>query len=41
MYKIQFKEREVLYSGRMVEVPNYLESVEKGEIVPQVKTFLL
>ena len=28
---------EKLSSGRMVEVPNYLESVEKGELVPQVK----
>ena len=36
LYKIQFKDEEVLYSGRMVEVPNYVESVEKGELVPQV-----
>ena len=35
LYKIQFSNGEVLYSGRMVEVPNYLESVEKGELVPQ------
>ena len=34
LYKIQFSDGEVLYSGRMVEVPNYLESVEKGELVP-------
>ena len=39
LYKIQFTDEEVLYSGRMVEVPNYLESVEKGELVPQVKHF--
>ena len=37
LYKIQFSDGEVLYSGRMVEVPNYLESVEKGELVPQVE----
>ena len=37
LYKIQFSNEEVLYSGRMVEVPNYLESVEKGELVPQVE----
>ena len=36
LYKIQFKDEEVLYSGRMVEVPNYVESVKKGELVPQV-----
>jgi len=35
LYKIQFKDEEVLYSGRMVEVPNYVESMEKGELVPQ------
>ena len=40
LYKIQFTDEEVLYSGRMVEVPNYLESVEKGELVPQVNIFI-
>merc|ERR1712179_279007 len=35
LYKIQFKNDKVLYSGRMVEVPNYLESLDKGELVPQ------
>ena len=35
LYKIQFKDEEVLYSGRMVEVPNYVESVEKGNILAE------
>ena len=37
LYKIQFTDDKVLYSGRMVEVPLYLESVERGELVPQVE----
>ena len=41
LYKIQFKNEEVLYSGRMVEVPNYLESLEQGELVPQVCLFFM
>ena len=36
LYKIQFTDEDVLYSGRMVEVPLYMESVEKGELAPQV-----
>ena len=27
---------QVLYSGKMLEPPNYLASVEKGELVPQL-----
>ena len=37
LYKIQFTDDKVLYSGRMVEVPLYLASVERGELVPQVE----
>ena len=41
LYKVEFTGTgEVIYSGRMVEVPNYLESLEKGELVPQVITKL-
>merc|ERR1711936_234787 len=36
LHSFKFKGSRVLYSGKMLEPPNYLASVKKGELVPQM-----
>jgi len=36
LHSFKFSGSKVLYSGKMLESPNYLASVEKGELVPSV-----
>ena len=36
LHSFKFKGNRVLFSGKMMETPLYLESVQKGELVPQI-----
>lgn len=36
LHSFKFKGNRVLFSGKFLEVPNYLESVKRGELVPQL-----
>ena len=36
IHSFKFNGSRVLYSGKMLETPNYLKSVKKGELVPQM-----
>lgn len=36
LHKFKFNDGKVLFSGKMLEPPNYLDSVKKGELTPQM-----